>query len=585
MKDVTGRGRWLVMLALWLAGCGFALPAPLSPALPPASLPNGVAAGDVSQSSAVLWARSTVTGPITFTYGLAADTGGERIVAVAADPWQPVTVTLSGLQPGATYRYAVQNGAGERAVGRFRTAAPPGERRGLRFGASGDWRGDLAPYPAMRNIPANELDFFLALGDTIYADIGSPAVPGKAAESLDEFRRKYAEVFRTVDGSNDWARLRAGTGLYAIFDDHEVTNDFAGGAPASADRRFVEESGFINDTRLYEEAILAFQEYSPLAAEYYGATGDERTAGERKFYRYRTFGSDAALFLLDSRSFRDLPLARARMGDAGDEARFTAQSFRPGRTLLGATQFAELRRDLLATQAAGVTWKFIAGSVPVQYRGLLSAQDRFEGYAAERSALLAFIAETPICNVVFVSADIHGTLVNDLSYAAGPGEAQIPVAAFEVTVGPVAFDPPQGPVLVEHGVNAGLISGEEEAVYAGLPVAADGDSEPNDKDDWVKAYIDRQLAALGYDAIGLDAAPLLSAELITGDYAALHTFGWTEFAVDAESQELTVTTWGIAPYGRGDLRPDPAAVLERQPQIVSRFRVQPSDERRCVSSD
>ena len=42
----------------------------VSPAGPPsASLPNGVAAGDVTQESAVLWARSTATGVVTFTYG------------------------------------------------------------------------------------------------------------------------------------------------------------------------------------------------------------------------------------------------------------------------------------------------------------------------------------------------------------------------------------------------------------------------------------------------------------------------------------------------------------------------------------
>lgn len=573
---MTGRHGWLVVFIFWLAGCSYALPA----LLPPDSLPHGVAAGDLSQTRAVLWSRSAATGPLTFTYGLADSGESGQVVVSVTDPWQPVTVTLTDLQPGAAYRYSALSATGERSVGRFRTPARPGERRGLRFAASGDWRGDLAPYPAMSKIPADELDFFLSLGDTIYADIGSPAVPGKAAETLDEFRRKYAEVLRTVSGSNEWARLRAGTALYAIFDDHEVTNDFAGGAPAATDRRFVEDAGFINDTALYEAATRAFQEYNPLAGEVYGDTGDDRTAGERKFYRYRTFGSDAALFLLDSRSFRDLPLARARMGDPADEARFLEQSFRPGRTLLGLAQVADLRRDLLAAQAAGVTWKFVASSVPIQYRGLLSAQDRYEGFAAERSALLAFIDETPICNVVFISADIHGTLVNDLSYASGPGEEQRFVPAFEVTVGAVAFNPPQGPVLVEHGVDAGLISAEEAAVYAALPFAADADSQPDDKDDWVKAYIDRQLAALGYDPVGL-AGSRLDANLLAGDYAALHTFGWTEFAVDAESGQLTVTTWGIPPYGRADLFPEPSAVLARQPQIVSQFQVRPAAGEEC----
>ena len=562
----------LFSLGFLIVGCSsISLPSPPLPLSLPLSLPNGVASGDVEQTRAVLWTRSTVTGPLTFTYSLAGSADGQQISVAVDDPHRPVTVTLDALQPATGYRYTVENALGRRASGRFRTPAPLGLHRGLHFAASGDWRGDLAPFAAMSNIAGRDPDFFLLLGDAIYADISSPAVPGKAAESLAEFRRKYAEVY----GSNDWARLRAATSLLAIFDDHEVTNDFAGGAPAAADRRFAENSGFINDTALYEAAIQAFQEYHPLAAEFYAeAGGDARMDGERKFYRYRTYGSDAALLLVDSRSFRDLPLARAQMGNPTDEERFLAQSYRPGRTLLGETQLAELLRDLRHAQNAGVTWKFVAISVPVQYRGLLSAQDRYEGYAAERAALLSVIERTPICNVVFVSADIHGTLVNDLSYAMSPHEKQIATSAFEVSVGAVAFDPPQGPVLVRHAVDAGLISPAQAAVYASLSVANDPDSRVDDKDDWVKAYIDRQLAALGYDSIGL-AGSRVEAALVQGDYAALHTYGWTEFAIDAQTQLLTVTTYGIPPYSLGDLQTDRAGVLARQPAVVSQFQVWP----------
>ena len=40
-----------------------------STAAPAQTMPNGVAAGDDSQTSAVLWARSTALGPITFECG------------------------------------------------------------------------------------------------------------------------------------------------------------------------------------------------------------------------------------------------------------------------------------------------------------------------------------------------------------------------------------------------------------------------------------------------------------------------------------------------------------------------------------
>jgi phosphodiesterase/alkaline phosphatase D-like protein len=155
-----------------------------APALP-ATLPNGIAAGDVDQTSVVLWARSTATGPITFTLSLAEGEGIEPQTRASRvlDPSIPLTVSVTGLTPGSPYVYRVSDSAGGQMTGRFRTAADD-KRTGLRFGASGDWRGDLAPYPAMTNIPESDLDFFVALGDTIYADIGSPAVPPQVRRGL-----------------------------------------------------------------------------------------------------------------------------------------------------------------------------------------------------------------------------------------------------------------------------------------------------------------------------------------------------------------------------------------------------------------
>ncbi|MEZ4559620.1 MAG: hypothetical protein R2851_24635 [Caldilineaceae bacterium] len=62
--------------------------------------------------------------------------------------------------------------------------------------------------------------------------------------------------------------------------------------------------------------------------------------------------------------------------------------------------------------------------------------------------------------------------------------------------------------------------------------------------------------------------------LLEGDYVALHTYGWTEFdIIDAATQVLTVTTYGVAPYVESDLESAPADVWARQPQIVSRLSV------------
>ena len=107
--------------------------------------------------------------------------------------------------------------------------------------------------------------------------------------------------------------------------------------------------------------------------------------------------------------------------------------------MLGAQQLADLKHDLQAAQDAGITWKFIMTPEPIQNFGVLAASDRFEGYAAERTAILKFIHDNHISNVVFVSADFHGTTVNRLSYQELPGGPQIQTNTLEIVTGPIAY--------------------------------------------------------------------------------------------------------------------------------------------------
>lgn len=531
----------------------------VSAPLPPA-FPHGIAAGDVTSTTAVLWARSTVTGPLTFTGpGLLTHT------AAVIDVTRPVTVLLTQLTPGATYAYIVTAASGESLSGSMRTSNAGG-RHGLRFGVSGDWRGELAPYPAIANVPARDLDFFVALGDTIYADVPSPAVDKPQAETLAEFRAKHAEAYGTHHGVNSWADVRAGVALFAMVDDHEVMNDYAGGAPAADDPRFPETTGLVNTTALYARGMQAFAEYNPLGNTVYADAGDDRVSGRPQLYRRRVFGHDAAIFLLDARSFRDAPIEPVQ--SQSDVLRFLAEAFTPGRTMLGSPQTAQLKADLMAAQRAGITWKFVMIPEPVQNLGPVLAQDRFEGYAAERTELLAYIDENGIENVVFVAADIHGTMVNNLTYQLGANQPHIATDIFEVTTGPVAYDAPFGPTLVEAAAALGLLDAADKTAYDALSLRAE-------KDLFVRGLVDEVLALLGYDTVGLDEAPV-DAVLVSGDYAALHSYGWTEFAIDARSQQLTVTTYGIDPYTARDLDRDPAEVAARVPSIVSRFVVTPT---------
>ena len=609
----------------------------------PETLPNGVASGDVTEDSVVLWARSLALGDIYFdVYEVVevdddkeedddkddrdrehgkhgwkkkdrspeedddnddrddddkrdedddkddVSAGGLKLVArikgEVTDPDVPVKVFVDGLDDGTEYVFKVTDAAGDVADGKFRTAEEDGYN-GLTFGVTGDWRGELAPYPAISNAPEADLDFFVLHGDTIYADFPSPALDLDQAVTVEEFRTKYAEVYGTRGGENFFADLFATTAIYATIDDHEVTNDFAGGSTigATGETEFRDlfpgddPDAFVNDSTLYENGLQAFHDFHAIGEEFYGETGDPVTAGERKLYRYQEFGQDAANFILDQRSFRDEQLdGPVNFLDPNEVGAVYASTFEPGRTLLGEQQLTDLKADLLQADANGVTWKFIYTPEPIQalFPGINT--DSWDGYNSERTELLKFVDENEIDNVVFVAADVHATYVNNLTYQEEAFGEHIATNAFEITTGSVAFDPPTGLFLGD------VFAGGDPAVQAffdGLPIAPDTDSIPDDKDDFLKAAINENLLApFGYDPLGLnngtEAESLIDAELIQGDYVASTTYGWTQFDIDAETQALTVTTYGIEPYTAAEAAADPSSFAGREPFIVSQFVVQ-----------
>jgi len=568
------------------------------------TLPNGVASGDVMQTSAVLWAHSTALGEVKFEYSTFDDfriIDGHETVAVV-DVNQPVKVEISGLIPATKYYYRVTDAQNETAVGEFRTPWDIGISAGLSFGASRDWQ-QAPPFPSLKNVPERDLDFFIKLGDSIYADSETPALPGVVqARTLKNFLIKHNENLSSRFGSNFMALLNAPTSILATIDDHEIVDNFAGGAvPGQSPDApnvhplepplFTDAVDFVNETRVYQNAMQAFQAYHPIRGELWDTPNDVLTHGKTKFYRKITYGSDASVIILDARSFRDAPLpVVTKPFDANEVEAFLVSAFNSNRTMLGIAQMECLKKDLLDSQNDGITWKFVIIPEPIQNFGIINAEDRFEGYAAERTELLKFIYENQIENVVFIAGDFHGTIVNNLAYQELLTEGtedtvvveSMPISAFEIVTGPVAFfDGLLGPSTINLAASAGVLNPFLKAIYDRLPVAPDIDSIANDKDDFLKNLINTQLEVLDYDPIGLnennaDAEGLIVSELLQGDYLACHTFGWAEFEITPDTQELLVTIYGVDAYSETDLQADPDGVINRIPQVVSQFMVYPN---------
>jgi alkaline phosphatase D len=273
---------------------------------PDTGLSLGYVSGDVTADGAIVWLRADPGSKLSLHYGKdpqLADYIALDPVTVAADSDDTAKIELKGLDPHTAYYYrAALTGKKPGPIGRFVTAPKPEADEVVKFCFSGDTRESYQPFRIMDAIRANGPDFFIHLGDTIYAD------RGWTAQRLPEFWAKYR------DNRADLAsqRLFASTSAYIIWDDHEVANDYEGFHPLGAIGR------------------KAFFDYWPV----------RRNAGEAdRLYRSFRWGRALELFLLDGRQYRD---------HAHD-------------TLLGEEQKQWLFENLAASTAL---FKCIATSVP-----------------------------------------------------------------------------------------------------------------------------------------------------------------------------------------------------------------------------
>ena len=89
-----------------------------------------------------------------------------------------------------------------------------------------------------------------------------------------------------------------------------------------------------------------------------------------------------------------------------------------------------------AVKASTATFKVVMNEVPIQQFYALP-YDRWEGYAAERRALLSYLKEN-VKNVVFLTTDVHANMVNDARLQTLESGGPVNTGITEVTTGPVA---------------------------------------------------------------------------------------------------------------------------------------------------
>lgn len=379
------------------------------------TIPYGVASGDITSDTAILWSRSDRSARLLVEYAATDFFRNPRRImgpAVLADSDFTAKIELTGLPAGQLifYRVTFQDLAHPEmlsvpTIGSFRTA--PRHRRDIFFAWSGDTAGQgyginpewggMKIYEVMRRM---QPDFFIHSGDYIYADGPLPAekplddgrvwknltTPEKAkvAETLAEFRGNYA--YNLLDAHV--RRFNAEVPQLVQWDDHETTNNWYPGEMLLSDDRYTVKSASL----LAARAKRAFFDYTPIR---YDLSAPERV------YRAFSYGPALDVFMIDKRSYRG-PNSANRQLEASDTTAF-----------LGSAQIRWLKQRLLASTA---TWKVIASDMPI---GLIvrDGKEAFENVAngdgpalgreLETAELLRFIKANGIMNVVWLTADVH----------------------------------------------------------------------------------------------------------------------------------------------------------------------------------
>ncbi len=263
--------------------------------------------GDVTPNGAMVWLRAEPDSQVFLHYAKEASLSDfNSIGPFPMDKGADATalIKLEKLEPATSYYYrAAVVGKTPGYVARFATAPKPDDAAKVSFCFSADTRESYQPFTIMNAVRAQHPDFFLHLGDTIYADRGGDA------HRLSEFWAKYRANREDVATQLCFGE----SSVYVVWDDHEVADDYLPENPlAPIGRR-------------------AFLDYWPI----------ERNPTEPgRIYRSFRWGRALELVLLDARQYRD----------------------RKHGTMLGKAQKEWLFETMARSEAL---FKFIATSVPM----------------------------------------------------------------------------------------------------------------------------------------------------------------------------------------------------------------------------
>lgn len=374
--------------------------------------------GAVTDRSVRVWLRQPGTAAADGTLHVDDHEAVHASVEVHAErDWTAaLQFSLDGPAPGSAFRVEV---AGEVRTGRL--APSPGQRTRLTFGFGSCNRpfelrdGEIRYHDAAGMYDAFTTDMerasaslLLLIGDQLYSDALEPVSvrAGYLSDpdwlpSIEETVRAYREITRGYFNVPGFRRLRERFPTLAIWDDHDIFDNWGSRKEVSA-----------LDRRMFEAAARVY-------AEYQGSRNPGPLRDAPPFHYTYQYG-DVGFFVLDTRGLRDW--------NSGQ--------------MLGEQQWRDLIAYLDGPESAEIATLFLVSSVPIGHvaRWMVelfehlpggfgdSVRDRWsaQAYRAQRDELLSRLLDwqraRPGRQAIILSGDVHVAASHTIRPARGSGK-------------------------------------------------------------------------------------------------------------------------------------------------------------------
>jgi alkaline phosphatase D len=393
----------------------------------------GVASGDPTATSAVLWTRlaprplepgwGMAQQRVVVTWEVAEDERFSNVVkrgraTAAPELGHSVHAAVDGLSAGRWYFYRFTAGGATSPIGRLRTTAAEGSDTPLRFAFVSCQHYEQGFYTAFAHLAREELDLVTHLGDYIYEYAAIDGRPRRHAAreciTLDDYRARYAQYKTDAD-------LQAAHHCcpwVVTWDDHEVDNNYAGltgeGEMESAEQMHLRRAA----------AYQAWWEHQPVRVP------RAQSWADLNITRTLDWGRLARFWVLDTRQYRS---PHACNGSSGAHLPPCEELSDSSRTMMGDAQEKWLMNGLGASAAR---WQVLANQVIMApYDNTPGPEQRFSmdswsGYPMERDRILGAIAERAPNRTVVITGDIHANFVSDLRSSFSASSSRVVATEF-----------------------------------------------------------------------------------------------------------------------------------------------------------